>query len=167
MTVSRSPGAGRPPTPTALKRLKGTDQPSRVRKDEPVPTDKPLSCPTVVSSFPLAKAWWDAILADSPPGMITTIDVAALMGFCLSTAYAIESAVMVKKDGVVIKNDKGEPIKSPFLSTFTEQMRLSKEFAVILGLTPTSRTRVSAITLDSTKPTAKTQPLRPIDKLVI
>ena len=134
---------GAKPKPTRLKVLHGTVRKDRTNSHErDVKTAIP-TCPRELS--PVAKREWKRVarvLAEM--GLLSTIDRAALAGYCQAWATWIDAQAALQKHGVIMKSPNGYPMQSPYLAVANkafEQMRLMlAEF----GMSPSSRTRVHA-----------------------
>jgi P27 family predicted phage terminase small subunit len=135
---------GAKPKPTRLKALSGTLRNDRTNALEPDVTAAIPTCPRDLSA--VAKREWKRIapvLADM--GLLSTIDRAALAGYCQAWATWIEAQKSLQKHGVIIKSPNGYFMPSPFMAVANkafEQMRLMlAEF----GMSPSSRARVHAV----------------------
>jgi P27 family predicted phage terminase small subunit len=138
--------AGRKPTPTNLKVLKGNPGKRAVNKNEPQP-------PEIDGDLP-APAWLDRVAADrwtklvpelKALGLLTIVDVDALEAYC--KAYSrwreAEEAIDALRT-TVVKTPSGYLQQLPQVSIargYAQQMvRIAAEF----GLTPASRSRLNA-----------------------
>ncbi|MCH7872906.1 MAG: phage terminase small subunit P27 family [Planctomycetes bacterium] len=134
---------GRKPKPTALKLLQGTARKSRMNKREPKPTG-PVTCPDWLSVA--AKAEWRRIAPVLvKAGIATAADRGVLALYCTWWARAAEAEREIAKTAAVVKSPSGFPIQNPWLSIAAKASTLMLKFAAELGITPSSRTRVSAV----------------------
>ena len=134
---------GRRPTPTRLKIIKGTDQPCRIRKDEPKSKNDNIKMPVGMS--PEAKKQWKKVVKElSNSKIITNLDVHALQMYCeaYSTWYTANQAI--QKHGAVMMSKGGYPSQSPFLHVANKAFDQMKAMLIEFGMTPSARTRVSA-----------------------
>jgi len=135
---------GRRPLPTRLKIIKGTAQPCRMRKDEPKPLSDNLEKPFDLS--PLADKQWDKIMEDlTAAKIVSNVDIHALAMYCEAYATWMEAQEMIRQHGVVVKSKNGFPVQSPFFHVANKSFDQMKNLLVEFGMTPSSRTRVSAI----------------------
>jgi phage terminase small subunit len=119
-------------TPTALKLIKGTDRKDRANENEPECKVGLPVCPTWLNAEG-KKEWKRAgkLLVES--GVATHLDFVNFATFCQMWGEFVEGV------------KTGEPVSIAHIT----QMRL---YAVELGMTPSSRSKVSAIEKDK-KPT--------------
>ena len=135
---------GRKPVPTQLKIVRGTDQPCRVKKDEPKPKADNIKQPFELSE--IASSQWDKVVLDLEQAkLLTNIDTHALAMYCESYATWIGAIEMIKSHGVVVKSKNGFPVQSPFFHVANKSFDQMKNMLVEFGMTPSSRTRVSAV----------------------
>lgn len=135
--------AGRKPKPTALKLVQGTFQPCRSARNEPKPKPEIPSCPEQLQG--LAREEWGRISEELySMGLLTRIDRAALAGYCEHFAVWAEASKKVRELGVLVKAKNGFPMQSPYLSIMNRALAEMRKFLVEFGMTPSSRSRVSA-----------------------
>jgi P27 family predicted phage terminase small subunit len=133
--------AGRKPLPTTLKKLKGNPGCRPLNENEPQPTGIP-SCPRHLSKT--ARIEWRRIAKELLAcGLLTSVDRAALAGYCESWARYVEASENVQKFGTVIKSPNGYPILSPYVSICNTALREMRAFLTEFGMTPASRSRIS------------------------
>lgn len=138
---------GKKPLPTRLKIIKGTDQPCRMRKDEPKPKTDKLAKPQKLS--PVADAQWDRIIEELRSAkLLTNVDTHALAMYCEAYATWIESLEKIRSEGVVVMTENGYPKQSPYFLIGNKAFDQMKALLVEFGMTPSSRTRVSAVDTD-------------------
>ncbi len=131
------------PIPTQLKIIKGTDQPCRIRRDEPKPAMDNIKPPVTLS--PEAKKQWDVVVKELTDSKImTNLDTHALEMYCEAYAVWIGAIKQVQKVGAVVKGTAGHPVQSPFLHVANKAFDQMKAMLIEFGMTPSSRTRVSA-----------------------
>ena len=120
---------GRPPIPTNLKVIRGTAQPCRMNENEPRPEKvADVVCPPELSAK--EKKCWNSLAGDlKKAGILTTIDLNALMTYC--KLWVIWQDQMSQKDVEITPNvDR----------VFKQLLSLWREF----GMTPASRSRIRA-----------------------
>ena len=150
--------AGRKPTPTALKLVKGNPGKRAVNKAEAVvalaePTPPAFLCDD-------AKVEWGRVCsALFSAGLMTELDRAALSAYC--AAYGrwaqAERAInaMAGKDGInaalLIKTKEGNAIQNPLVGIANKARADVVRFAAEFGMTPSARSRVTATPDDTQK----------------
>ena len=136
------------PVPTALKILRGTDQPCRINANEPKPKADKVRAPTHMSKE--AKAIWrkvEPILTGCK--VLTNADVDCLMMYCNALVLYKEATVKLVDDPVYKHN--GMLKVSPWQRIQKEQYTIWMACAKELGLTPAARTKVETHTPDDKK----------------
>ena len=134
---------GRPAKPTAVKRLTGNPGKRPLNEREPQPRRALPPCPRWLSKA--AKAEWRRMAGELyDAGVLTTVDRAALAGYCTAFARWQEAEVVVNAKGMVVKTVNGNLIQNPYLAIANRAMDDMRRFAVEFGMTPASRTRVVA-----------------------
>jgi P27 family predicted phage terminase small subunit len=143
--------AGRPPKPTTLKVLHGTDRPDRVNANEPKPSADGVKAPSWVKGK--ARTQWKKIapmLQDM--GVLTVADETALGLLCDALAEYIEAQEMLRKLGrsyAVITEAGSEMWRPrPEVSMAQDAWRRVNNMLGQFGMTPSSRAKLSAITSD-------------------
>ena len=150
--------AGRKPTPTVLKLVKGNPGKRALPKSEAVvalaePTPPAFLCDD-------AKVEWGRVCsALFSAGLMTELDRAALSAYC--AAYGrwaqAERAInaMAGKDGInaalLIKTKEGNAIQNPLVGIANKARADVVRFAAEFGMTPSARSRVTATPDDTQK----------------
>lgn len=132
---------GPPKKPTALKLVEGTYRGDRVARNEPKPKVAIPKPPRHLSATALEE--WNRIvreLADN--GLMTNLDRAALTVYCDLWANYVEASEKSKK--MVIETAAGNLVENPYFSIKKRAAELVHKFLIEFGMTPASRTRVSA-----------------------
>ena len=132
---------GRPNKPTALKVIAGTDQPCRVRNDEPMPDSDNIEMPLGMSEK--ATEYWDDLkkkLLDCK--VLTNIDNVALAMLATSIAEMFEIQQKLDQSGVVVKGRHGYPVISPYFRAYNQKQEQVRRMLIEFGMTPSSRSRV-------------------------
>jgi P27 family predicted phage terminase small subunit len=108
---------------------------------EPKPTGVP-TCPRHLDDD--AKKEWKRISAELITlGLLTSVDRAALAGYCVAWSRWIAAELQIQKFGTVIKSPKsGFPIPSPYVGIANVAMDHMRKFSIEFGLTPASRSKV-------------------------
>ena len=78
-------------------------------------------------------------------GLLTKVDIPALEAYCVAYGRWVEAEKKVKELGVVVKTTNGNPIQNPYLSAANKAMKQMRQWMSEFGLTPASRTRVTAV----------------------
>lgn len=134
--------AGRKPTPTNLKVLRGNPGKRPLNKDEPKPPPIAPKCPSHLDKE--AKKEWRRIAPELEKlGLLTRIDMAALAAYCQAYGRWIEAESMIRKHGMLVKTPNGFPVMSPFLTIVNKALDQMKSYLVEFGLSPSSRSRIN------------------------
>lgn len=137
---------GPPKKPTSLKLLTGSYREDRVAKDEPQPKKNMPKAPKHFS--PLALEEWDRIVQELYDlGLMTNLDRAALVAYCEFWEAYVKSAEKLQKMGLVITTQAGNQVENPYFSIKKRAAELMHKFLIEFGMTPASRTRISATPL--------------------
>ncbi|CAE6855302.1 hypothetical protein R75461_07676 [Paraburkholderia nemoris] len=144
---------GRKPVPTALKLARGNPGKRPLPDAEPFPGLE-VVIPDWLS--PVARKHWPTI-ADPlrAAGLLTALDTTALGLYCeafVRWQYANEQIV---KLGPVVVGAAGYPVKSPFVTVANTAYEQLSRMLVEFGMTPSSRSRVTATKPDATSPYAQ------------
>jgi len=135
---------GRKPLPDNVKRLRGTDQPSRMNPDAPqAGTDELQFIPDELSEP--AKKHWATIrpqLVES--GVATNLDRGSLILLCETWATFLEAVKNVRSKGILVIGRHGEPVRNPYLRVVNESTHALTRLFAEFGMTPSSRTRVTS-----------------------
>lgn len=147
---------GRKPLPTWRKQLASYPGKRGVNVDEPKPptTDTAfLDPPPELADHPLALKEW-ARLAPmlAKARQITDADRAALLALCLEWSRYLEATAKVKTSGMVVTTPNGYPIQNPYLPIATKALSGCNKLWPELGLTPSSRSRVSVVRSEEDDP---------------
>jgi P27 family predicted phage terminase small subunit len=134
---------GRRPKPTRIKALTGNPGKRPLNPHEPRPLPALPDCPPELS--PVARAEWMRLAAElSKLNLITQLDRGALAAYCGAYALWAESIEQIQKYGTMVKSPSGYPIQSPYLAIANRQAEIMLRVASEFGLTPASRSRISA-----------------------
>jgi P27 family predicted phage terminase small subunit len=133
---------GRKPIPTELKILQGTARADRMNGSEPKPEVMVPECPAHLNDE--AKAEWNRLAPQlAQLRILTALDMAVLAAYCVSFSRWADAERHVQESGAVVRSPAGYPQVSPWLSVAHESLRQMRAFAVELGLSPSSRARLS------------------------
>ncbi len=132
---------GPKPLPTALKKARGTYRRDRTAANEIQP----------IPGIPAPPAWLDAEARDewdpvvpqlAEQGVLTSVDGAALEGYCSNYAAAVRLQRIA--DAAPIVEGLHGPKENPAASAARKHWALVRQFAAEFGLTPSARSRVGA-----------------------
>lgn len=135
--------AGRPPVPSWLKQLRGTQQPGD-GADEPHPDDALyIPPPGELANRPVAKEFWEVHLPLLVKNrMVTEVDMTAFALMCVCFEEMIEAENELKEKGKVLKTENGYLVQSPYVSIAQQRRKEFAEYLREFGLTPSARTRL-------------------------
>jgi P27 family predicted phage terminase small subunit len=138
---------GRKPKPSARRELEGNPGHRPINADEPTPptpTDAFDTPPPELDGHPVAIDEW-ARLAPMlrKARQVTDADRGALLALCLEWARYIDATKKVQTLGMVVKAPSGYPMPNPFLAITTRALAGCLKLWPELGLTPSSRSRVT------------------------
>ena len=141
------------PVPTALKLIRGNPGKRPINKNEPRPSREVVMpdwlSPDAAKHWPLvAKQLHDA-------GLLTAIDVTALGLYCEAFARWKDANARIVKHGTVVKSPNGYPIQSPYLAIANKAHEQMTKLLAEFGMTPSSRSRVTASMSDAMNPYTK------------
>jgi P27 family predicted phage terminase small subunit len=130
--------------PTALRKLQGNPSRRPFNENEPQPDPAIPTCPAHLDSS--ARTEWRRISKELLDlGLLTNIDRSALAAYCVIYGRWVEAENMVRKHGMVVKTPNGGLTTSPFLWTANKCLEQMLKYMTEFGLTPVSRSRVSAV----------------------
>ena len=91
-----------------------------------------------------ANEWQRVMHHYAASGVITQVDRAALAAYCELYARAREAERALRETGLVITDDKGRQVPNPYVRIADRAYAEMRAYAVEFGMTPSSRSRVSA-----------------------
>jgi P27 family predicted phage terminase small subunit len=128
---------GQKPKPTHLKLVQGTLRKCRMPKNEPHPALAIPVAPAELSAD--ARAEWDSVSADLfKLGILTRLDHAVLAAYCSAFARWVSAERELRK------LDGGAALMSAFAGISNRAALAMVRYATELGMSPASRTRISA-----------------------
>jgi P27 family predicted phage terminase small subunit len=134
---------GRPPKPTALKKLEGNPGKRALNDSEPVSI--PLSPKTKPPKWldPIAKKEWKRILPElCRMGLATRCDTASLEAYCDAYSTMVRAAAVLNQEGFVFTTNTGYISQLPQVNIKNQAANLIRQFGSEFGLTPSSRCRL-------------------------
>lgn len=134
---------GPAPLPSNVKRMKGTYRKDRAAPNEPRPKSAAPNCPAWLSGY--AKQEWRWVVKELERlGLMTKIDRAALAAYCEAYAEWRTMEESIDEHGRTQTSDKGFVCLRPEVTIRNAALKRMREFLKEFGMTPSSRTRVSA-----------------------
>jgi len=135
---------GPAPQPTNIRILHGNPSKRALNKQEPQPRRERPSCPRWLIGE-AHKEWKRVVPELDRLGLLTIVDRAALTTYCQAWARYVEAEAMLSQYGSVLKAKNSDYIQvSPYATISKQNALLVKAFCQEFGLTPASRTRISA-----------------------
>lgn len=135
---------GRKPQPTALKLLRGNPGKRPLNPAEPKHAPLPTDVPPELTD-PIARGEWTRIAAILiSHGQVTTVDRAVLAGYCMKYAQWVALEAEAARHPFLVRAPSGYPIPNPALGMANRAFGLMLQAATELGITPSSRSRVTA-----------------------
>lgn len=152
---------GRNRKPTAVKKVQGNPGKRPLNKREPKPHPGMPAMPAGMPAEACAE-WQRMAPILEKMGVLTVADGPALAAYCKLHAQILQAEAAIKKYGIVvaqIDKDTGVAVlkKNPAVTVKSECLRLVIAFQREFGLTPASRSKVSAIEGRDLEPDVKAQ----------
>jgi P27 family predicted phage terminase small subunit len=133
---------GRKPMATALKMVMGNPGKRPLNHREPKPVSDLPTCPAHLQ--PSAKAEWKRLARELHQlGILTRLDRSVLAAYCASYGRWVEAERRLKETPMLLKTPAGYVQPSPWLAISNKSVELMHKFAAELGLSPSSRSRVT------------------------
>lgn len=134
---------GRKPVPTALRLVAGNPGKRPFNQREPKPRIAIPTCPAHLC--PSAKAEWKRLVHMLHAlGVISELDRAALAAYCQAYGRWVEAERRLKETPALLRTPAGYVQPSPWLGIANKNLELMHKFMSELGLSPVSRSRVTA-----------------------
>lgn len=143
---------GRPPKPTALKRLNGNPGKRPLPENEPQPSIKKQTVPAFLN--PEARTEWKRIVPElEKMGLLTVVDRTALEGYCIAYAKWRLAEEYINKHGLIYESmlytrDGKElgmrRLEHPEVSIAHQTALLILKYCAEFGFTPSARVRLNA-----------------------
>lgn len=135
---------GRPPKPTALKRLAGNPGKRPLNEREAQPRALGGYCPRWLSAA--ARAEWRRVSGELQAcGLLTVVDRAALEAYCQLYARWREAEAVVKREGLTFVAPSGFVMQRPEVGIAAASLKLMRGYMTEFGMTPSSRSRVTTV----------------------
>lgn len=137
--------AGRRPTPTALKLVKGNPGKRATNKKEPKPERQVPSCPAHLTDEAKV-AWGRLVVLLDRMGVLTEADVFALERLCDCYADILACRELIERDGrtysTIDQNGNTLVKNNPAVNQLRAADAQFKSYLVEFGLTPAARTKL-------------------------
>lgn len=142
---------GRKPTPTQLKIIRGNPGKRAIKNDEPRFNPSLPEPPKHLDND--AKKEWERICLELyGQGLLTDVDRAVLAGYCQAYARWVQAERAIQRmserdmltGGLMIKTTNGNAIQNPLVGTANKALELMMKAATEFGMTPSSRSRITA-----------------------
>lgn len=146
--------AGRPPKPTAIKKLEGNPGKRKLNNKEPKPTKESFTSPDS-RLVPEGKRVWKRICTElNALGLLTVLDREALYIYCDAFSRLVEARKFLKENGETFEGkDKQGFLKIqryPQVQTYKECAEICSRIGSRFGLSPSDRVRLAVEGGDST-----------------
>ena len=126
--------------PTAIKAMKGTLRPCRVKKNEPKPQGELIATKPPKTLSKRGQELWQYALEQMPPHVITAVDGALFERWCTLQDQFLDVAKVVQSGNLLDENGAMSGALRAELQLNSSILTIEKE----LGFTPASRTKISA-----------------------
>ena len=131
---------GPPPTPTALRVLKG-DRPYRINKHEPRPRKATPQPPAWLT--PAALVLWQAALLElDAMGIMTPADSTALGLYAQALAEYVDAKAIVARAGLIVKGRDGNLVANPACRIERDRWNMVHRMGAEFGFTPSARVTI-------------------------
>lgn len=142
---------GRPPKPTKLKIIEGNRGKRPLNENEPKPQPIAPECPDWLCED--AKIEWARVAPELENlGLLTRIDMAALVGYCESWAEYKKAKQFIHKKGesyIIRNDDEDKTIKYiqqfPQVAIANKALQQIRAFCTLFGLSPSDRGRLQLL----------------------
>ena len=127
--------------PTVLRILEGNPGKQPINLNEPKPDSQIPQCPDWMEEE--ARTEWDRIVPELHRlGLLTKIDVTAVIGYCQSWGRYVEAEKYLSKNDTVMVAESGYMQQVPQVGMAQKYLKLCQSFMTEFGLTPSSRGRI-------------------------
>lgn len=142
MSVIIASGRGRKPKPTAQKKLAGNPGKRALNTAEPKFSDAVnIDAPSWFGQR--AVTMWETLVPELLREKVLCItDMHNVEAFCVAYDKWRQAEESVQNLGIIVEGAMGGPMKNPALTAANEAMRQMTTFGSLLGLDPSSRSRI-------------------------
>jgi P27 family predicted phage terminase small subunit len=142
--------SGRRPQPTRLRVLRGNPGKRPLNPKEPQPppaTDEFDTPPSDVALDALASAEWKRVVPILRIcGLASQAERSALIALCQQWSRYLEAQTKIRDLGMIVKKPNGGLMTNPYLFVADRALSHCHKLWQELGLTPSGRARLSALT---------------------
>jgi P27 family predicted phage terminase small subunit len=135
--------SGRRPVPSALKVLRGTDQRCRMSPTEPQP-ERGMPEPPPELDRTQRREWRQVAARLDSIGVLTVADGGLLANLVIASVRVRRATRHVNREGAVVAGTDGVLRRNPWAAELHAAQDLYRRLSVEFGLTPSSRTNISA-----------------------
>ena len=129
--------------PRKLKVIKGTFRSDRANPNEPVYPDQIPEPSDFLNNY--GKKEWDRISKDLfNQGLLASVDMAALTGYCQAFGRWAQAEKNLLEEDLILTTIQGNYIQNPLIGIANTSMEHMRKFLIEFGMTPSSRSKVSA-----------------------
>jgi P27 family predicted phage terminase small subunit len=141
--AGRKGRSGRPRLPSAVKKARGTYQPSRAAPNEVSFKVTRLDPPAWLDEYALEE-WRRIVPMLDEVKVLTDPDLVALANYCSTVSVAIRATIEVNKN-LMAKHVNGAAIRrvNPLVKVAQNARAECLRFAIEFGLTPAARSRIA------------------------
>jgi len=151
--------SGRRPQPTRLKVLRGNPsrRPLNAHEPQPTPATEAFDIPPVeLEGDSVATAEWVRVAPMlRVSGLVTMAERSALTAMCQKWSEYLEAQKKVRQLGMLVKKPNGVPMTNPYLAMADHALNHCRKLWVELGLTPSGRSRMTALPVGDAAPASK------------
>ncbi len=134
---------GRKPKPSNVHKLHGN--PGRRKRNPNEPKPEVVIPKPPKHLLKVARKEWKRVAPELEAlGLISSIDRNALAAYCQAYARWVGAEEKLALYGEIVKSPSGYPMQSPYLGIANTALKFMRDFATEFGMTPSSRSRVSA-----------------------
>lgn len=156
--------AGRKPKPTEIKRLEGNPGGRPLNESEPKYPSGAGDAPDALDE--IATAEWDRLnRLLSGPGVVTAADRGTLWMYCVAWSRWVRSEAVVRKTGEILKSAENGLYTNPHLHTANRAAETVTKLGSLLGLDPSSRSRLTGDVKTGADKKVRTRPQTHMDRL--
>jgi P27 family predicted phage terminase small subunit len=132
---------GPKPTPTHLRVLRG-DRKDRINVAEPKPKKQKPRCPDWLN--PEAKVVWKRVAKQlDAMGLLFSADADIIVAYSHAVVNYQKATRLVEEHGLLVEGRRDGMVTNPAVRIQRDSAQLIRQFASELGLTPSSRSRLS------------------------
>lgn len=134
---------GRPPKPTALKKLAGNPGKRALNQHEARIAPAMMRAPRHLDTE--AKREWRRVVKELyQVGLLTQVDRAALSAYCQAWSRWVKAERDLEGKPLTMETDKGYCYPNPLLGIANSALEQMRKWMTEFGMTPSSRSRVKA-----------------------